>query len=70
MRYEAMARKHWKKYLPEKYQALEEAGILEEVLEEEATAARAELAEMVSNGAQQMAAEEIVLKEYILLPPE
>lgn len=70
MSYEDMARRHWTKYLPEKTAALKKAGIFEEVITEEAESARKEIAIIVSDGAPLFAAEEIVLPEYILLPPE
>jgi hypothetical protein len=65
-----MARRHWEKYLPSLTKALKEEGIWEQELESAAEQASRELAIMVSKGAQLEACKEIVLKEYIFLPPE
>ena len=64
------AKQHWEKYLPGMVQALKEEGTYEEELDRAAQQASEELAQHVNAGAQLEAAKEIVLKEYILLPPE
>lgn len=68
--FQRMAQKHWTKYLPALTAALKEEGIFEEETALAAKQAARELAYLVQNGAQMQAAKEIVLKEYILLPPE
>jgi hypothetical protein len=68
--FERMARRHWEKYLPGLTKELKEQGIFEEQIKLAAQWASEELAGLVSGGAQVEAAKEIVLKEYILLPPE
>ncbi len=70
MSFKSLARAHWTKYLPGLVKELKAEGRLEEELEEAARQAREELARLVSGGAQVQAAREIVLPEYIFLPPE
>lgn len=67
---EMKASKHWKKYLPALTEALEKEGIFQEEIKRAAEMARKELSVLVSRGAQIEAAKEIVMQEYILLPPE
>ena len=68
--FKMMAMKHWAKYLPAMTAGLKKAGTFESEAEEAAEQACLELAILVSRGAQLEATKEIVLKEYILLPPE
>lgn len=68
--FKRMAQRHWRKYLPALTAALEKEGKFDQETEEAAIAACRELGSLVNRGAQLEAAKEIVLKEYILLPPE
>ncbi len=68
--FKRMAERHWRKYLPALTRALEAEGKFEEETTLAAQQACEELARMVARGAQLEACKEIVLKEYILLPPE
>ena len=68
--FKRMAQRHWKKYLPNLTAALTKEGTFDQETERAAQQASEELANMVNRGAQLEAAKEIVLKEYILLPPE
>jgi len=68
--FQRMAQRHWRKYLPALTAALEARGQFEKETERAAFAACRELGNLVKRGAQMEAAKEIVLKEYILLPPE
>lgn len=70
MNFEKMAKEHWEKYLPSLVRGLKAEGMYEEELKSVAEQANRELAGLVANGAQLEAAREIVLKEYILIPPE
>ncbi len=70
MVFERMAARHWKKELPKMSAYLEKKGMFDQAVTEAAEAARKELVALVRNGMQLEAAKEIVLKEYILLPPE
>jgi hypothetical protein len=70
MVFESLARKHWTKYLPNLTAALKKNGTFDTEIKMAADQAREELAILVSRGAQLEATKEIVLKEYILLPPE
>lgn len=68
--FEMMAKKHWTKYLPKMTADLKKKGIFERETKEAALAATRELVRLVQHGAQMEASKEIVLQEYILLPPE
>jgi hypothetical protein len=68
--WENKARKHWRKYLPALTQALEREGKFESEIKSAVERASQVLTELVQNGAGIEAAKEIVLKEYIFLPPE
>lgn len=68
--FKSLARQHWTKYLPGLVKELKAEGRLEEELDLAAQQASEELARLVSRGAQVDAAKEIVLAEYIFLPPE
>ena len=68
--FKSLARQHWTKYLPGMVKELKAQGRLEEELDLAAQQASEELARLVSGGAQVAAAKEIVLQEYIFLPPE
>lgn len=68
--FKRMAQRHWKKYLPALTAALMKEGTFDQETEAAAEAACLELGNLVSRGAQMEASKEIVLKEYILLPPE
>ncbi len=70
MSFKSLARQHWTKYLPGLVKELKARGKLEEELDLAAQQASEELARLVSQGAQVAAAKEIVLQEYIFLPPE
>jgi hypothetical protein len=66
-----MAKVHWKKYLPRKYKLLEEQGTLEQELTKAGEQAEEMLANLVSDGGMRPnEAQEIVLPQFILLPPE
>jgi hypothetical protein len=70
MNFRNLAKEHWKKYLPGLTKELQKRGILERELDQAARRASEELARLMSRGAQVEAAKEIVLQEYIFLPPE
>ncbi len=70
MVFRSLAKRHWEKYLPGMVKELKAEGIYEQELDRAAQQASEELARMVSGGAQVQAAKEIVLQEYIFLPPE
>lgn len=70
MLFEHLARKHWTKYLPEKTAALKEAGLFETAIKEAADQAKEEAMSLVNQGMKPDSAKEIVIKNYILLPPE
>jgi len=68
--FEAMARKHWTKHLPAMTAGLKSEGIFEETVKEAAEQAVTELDGLLRSGVGMQGAREIVLQEYILLPPE
>ena len=68
--FQTKAKNHWRKHLPRLTKALEETNQFEAETKLAAERAMKELLSLVRNGGQLEAAKEIVLKEYILLPPE
>jgi len=65
-----MAQVHWKKHLPIYYKHLYKHGILEQTLQEAGENAKNMLADLMEGGMHRNEAEEIVLPQFILLPPE
>lgn len=65
-----MARAHWEKYLPKRYQKLKEQGILEQELEKAAESAKDMMGDLAEQGLRRNEVLEIVLPQFILLPPE
>ena len=70
MKYIAMARKHWKEWLPERVRELKEEGNLEQELMIAGMNAQDRVLELMQQGFKAHEAEEVALSEYILLPPE
>jgi hypothetical protein len=66
----AMARNHWKKWLPKKWAALKESGELEASIRAAAQMATDEKRRLMAAGYQEHEADEVVKAELILLPPE
>lgn len=66
----AKAMAHWRLWLPEKWAALVAADRVDEALSNAARAAEKEIRQLMRAGAKLNEAEEMVLPEYILLPPE
>ena len=66
----ARAIRHWAEFLPQKTADLKEAGTLEMRANQAAERAQAEIAALVQQGVPQTQAEELVLPEYVTLPPE
>ena len=64
------ARRHWREYRPKMYKALKDSGKLEERLRSAGRRASAEIGQLVEDGMQAAAALELVLPQYIYLPPE
>jgi hypothetical protein len=66
-----MAEMHWRKYLPKKYKALQEAGTLEQELMKASLQTEDMLVDLGAEGGMRLnEAKEIVLPQFILLPPE
>ena len=65
-----LAERHWAEFLPEKTADLKEAGTFEMRANQAAERAIKEIQGLVRAGVPEDAAEEMVLLEYILLPPE
>lgn len=61
---------HWRQWLPKKWAALVKEDRVDEALSKAARAAEREIRKLVIAGARMWEAEEMVLPEYILLPPE
>ena len=64
------ALKHWTTWLPEKVRALRAEGKLDEAVQGAAAAAQRGMQELVSQGFREHEAAEVVLPQYVLLPPE
>ena len=69
-KYLAMARRHWKEWLPQKVAQLKEAGDLESTLQVASRQCAEEVANLRSMGYQEHEAEEVALPQFILLKPE
>lgn len=65
-----MARQHWIQWLPRKVATLRTEGTLSEAIQGAALAAQRGIAELVSQGYQEHEAAEVVLPQFVLLPPE
>lgn len=65
-----MARDHWAEWLPEKARELKASGELSEAIQAAAIAAFKEISDLISQGYMAHEAEEVALKQYILLEPE
>ena len=66
----AKARRHWEQWLPERSRRLKEAGRFTLESQKAAEQAQREINQLRQAGYPDWAAEEIVLPQYILLPPE
>lgn len=68
--YEAMARKHWAKWLPKTVAALKASGELQQALQTAGKATQQQVLELMEQGFQQHEAEEVALPQFVLLKPE
>jgi hypothetical protein len=66
----AMARKHWAIWLPQKTADLKAAKEFGEATQAAAVAAQRQIQELISQGYRAHEAEEVALKQFILLAPE
>jgi hypothetical protein len=66
----AMARKHWKEYLPKKWKELQERGETQAAVMAAAQQAQAHKMQLMRAGYQEHEADEVVRAEFILLKPE
>lgn len=64
------ARRHWAEWLPRKAAELKAAGQWEYEIHATAIAAQERLLELMEQGFRHHEAEEVALKEFVLLPPE
>ena len=69
-KYVAMARKHWKEWLPQKVAQLKADGDLESTLQVASRQCAEEVANLRAQGYQEHEAEEVALPMFILLKPE
>ena len=69
-KYRKMAREHWKVWLPQKVAELKADGQLEASLQVAAQNAQERVLELMGQGYQVHEAEEVALKEFVLLDPE
>jgi hypothetical protein len=70
LQYTGMALRHWKEWCPSLYRELKKDGTLNKAAQDASKNAARQVAELMQAGARQDEAEEIVLRELILLPPE
>ena len=69
-KYKALARKHWTEWLPKKVATLKAEGLLDQALQTAAVNATRRVTELMQKGYQLHEAEEVALREYVLLKPE
>ncbi|MGO9485045.1 MAG: hypothetical protein ACLPX9_10750 [Rhodomicrobium sp.] len=70
LQYTEMALDHWKKWRPKQYRLMQAEGTLNQVAQSASKEAARQVAEFMAAGYQKHEAEEVVLRETILLPPE
>ncbi|WP_295431143.1 hypothetical protein [uncultured Thiodictyon sp.] len=68
--FQARARKHWTIWLPQRVADLKARGLFQEALRVAAIQAQEEKARLMASGYPSHAADEVVLKQFILLDPE
>ncbi len=68
--FHAKAKKHWAEWLPERSEDLKAQGIWQSETRTAAINAQDRMMELIQQGYQPHEAEEVALKEFILLPPE
>lgn len=70
LQYTKMALDHWRKWLPQMTKELRAEGTLNEEAQKASKLAAEQVANLMKKGLQKHEAEEFVLPELILLPPE
>lgn len=70
LQYTEMALNHWKEWRPKACREMEKEGTLLAAAQNASAEAARQIAELMKAGAQKHEAEEMVLRETILLPPE
>lgn len=70
LQYVGIALNHWKRWRPEMVKELRESGTLNEEAQKASSEAATQVASLMRAGYQKHEAEEVVLPELILLPPE
>ncbi len=68
--YTSLALSHWKKWCPQRYKELKEAGTLNKRAQQASREAASQVGNLMLSGLQQHEAEEMVLPDLITLPPE
>ncbi|WP_020423940.1 hypothetical protein [Cupriavidus sp. WS] len=70
LQYTGLALRHWKEWRPKMYKEMQKDGTLNEAAQTASKEAAAQVASLMEAGYQKHEAEEVVLPELILLPPE
>ena len=70
LQYTTMALNHWKKWRPQMVKSFREAGTLNERAQKASREASDQVAHLMQSGLQKHEAEEFVLPDLIMLPPE
>ena len=69
-KYKALARKHWAQWQPKRVAELKAKGLLDQALQTAAVQATRRVVELMERGYQVHEAEEVALREFVLLAPE
>ncbi|WP_374256452.1 hypothetical protein [Aquabacterium sp.] len=69
-KYKALARKHWARWQPKRVAELKAKGLLDQTLQTAAVQATRRVVELMERGYQVHEAEEVALREFVLLAPE
>lgn len=70
LQYVGLALDHWRKWRPKEFRQMQKDGTLNERAQTASKEAAKQVASLMEAGYQQHEAEEVVLPELILLPPE
>lgn len=70
LQYTGLALRHWRQWRPKMYRELQKAGTLNAAAQTASKEAAKQVASLMEAGYQKHEAEEVVLPELILLPPE
>jgi hypothetical protein len=70
LQYTGMALRHWKEWRPKEFREMQKDGTLNKAAQDASKEAARQVTQLMQAGMQQHEAEEVVLTELILPPPE